>query len=69
MASVLLVYSFERLPLQEGGVAQIFSLSWISFAVVVILGNLYGLLHKKKQNAETSVTVDMKKVKTRSYGR
>ncbi|WP_100405103.1 hypothetical protein [Bacillus solitudinis] len=68
IATTILVYSFGRLPLNGQGLEKVFAVCWLVFAIVVIFGNLYGLLHKRKQKMNSTVTVRENESKHRSYG-
>ncbi|UOE93434.1 hypothetical protein [Alkalihalobacillus sp. LMS39] len=50
----LVAFALPRLPVGVDGLAGIFALSWIFFAVIVIAGNLVGLLYtNNKGQVET----------------
>ncbi len=52
-ALALIYLAIPRLPIGEGGLAHVFSLSWLLFAIIVIGGNLVGLLYSKNLQIST----------------
>lgn len=50
LCSVLLYYGVPRLNVGAEGLEGIFAISWLAFALVVISGNLIGLLYNPKSN-------------------
>jgi hypothetical protein len=62
----LLYYAVPRLSLATFGAEKTFSIAWLIFALMVIAGNLTGILyHPKKSNRETRILP--KRNKKRSY--
>lgn len=64
VALALIYLAIPRLPIGENGLAHVFSLSWLLFALVVIGGNLVGLLYSK--NRQISVQNIEKRQKDRN---
>ncbi|MFK3938230.1 hypothetical protein ACI2JA_12095 [Alkalihalobacillus sp. NPDC078783] len=50
LAGVLISYGIQYLPLGEGGVSGWFALSWIVFAGVVLLSNLFAWIRSHPKN-------------------
>ena len=50
ICGVLLYYAIPRLTISAAGPEGIFALSWIFFALIVIGGNLVGLMYSPKKN-------------------
>ncbi|MEH7379670.1 hypothetical protein V7138_04245 [Bacillus sp. JJ1533] len=48
LCGVLLYYGVPRLTIGAEGLEGIFSISWLVFALIVISGNLIGLLYNPK---------------------
>lgn len=45
----LIIYGLPRLPLHETGLAYLFAVLWMGFALLVIGGNGAALLYKRNQ--------------------
>ncbi|QOR65828.1 hypothetical protein IM538_18760 [Cytobacillus suaedae] len=58
ICGVLLYYGLPRLSINAGGLEGIFSAAWILFALMVIGGNLAGLLYSPKKNKAKSYKVN-----------
>lgn len=57
LAGVLISYGIQYLPLGESGVSGWFAISWLVFAIVVLLGNLFAWMrshpkHHSKNQAQ-----------------
>ncbi|THE14752.1 hypothetical protein E1I69_02720 [Bacillus timonensis] len=48
LCGVLLYYGVPRLSIGAEGLEGIFSISWLVFALIVVSGNLIGLLYNPK---------------------
>lgn len=48
VCGLLLYYAAPRLDVFSGGLAGIFAISWLVFALIVIAGNLTALLYSPK---------------------
>ncbi|MFC0557926.1 hypothetical protein [Halalkalibacter alkalisediminis] len=57
LATAMLMYGIEFLPMAGSMVDQIFAWGWIAFASMVILGNGLHLLYRKKEEARKSVPI------------
>ena len=66
LCAFMLYVAVPRLPLHAEGTAGIFSIVWISFAIMVIAGNLTGLLYTPKKAAVRSRKEQLRK-KSRSF--
>jgi len=68
-SGMILYYAVPRLSISSPGVEGIFATSWILFALLVISGNLTGLLYTPgKQKKQQPVGKQMKKrTKYRHY--
>lgn len=42
-------FALPNLPIYEGGIARIFAFGWLLFGLLVIGGNLSGLLYSRKR--------------------
>ncbi|MFD2681579.1 hypothetical protein [Bacillus seohaeanensis] len=49
LAAAMLYYALPRLNIATGGLEGIFALSWLGFALIVILGNLSAALFAPKR--------------------
>ncbi|WP_394233209.1 hypothetical protein [Niallia oryzisoli] len=67
-SGMLLYYAVPRLSISAGGTEGLFSLFWLALALMVIAGNLTGLLYtpskKKRQQLSKS---QRKRIKARFY--
>jgi hypothetical protein len=70
LAGMMLYYAVPRLNIFAGGLQEIFALSWLGFAAIVIAGNLTGLLFTPRTaKAKGGRLKPKKKVrKLRSFG-
>ncbi|MFS0865260.1 hypothetical protein [Fredinandcohnia sp. 179-A 10B2 NHS] len=50
LCGVLLYYGVPRLSIGAEGLEGIFAISWLAFALIVISGNLIGILYRPKVN-------------------
>ncbi|MEH7418324.1 hypothetical protein V7266_23945 [Neobacillus drentensis] len=66
LAGVMLYFAVPRLSVNFNGAPGIFSLAWLAFALIVIAGNLTGLLYSPKKPARRMLSGRTKK-KSRSY--
>lgn len=69
LATGFLIYlAVPRLSITTNGASGIFSLSWLAFAVIVLAGNLTGLLQQpKKLLKKGMLPPDRTGKKSRSY--
>ncbi|MFZ0445890.1 MAG: hypothetical protein WAM95_14920 [Bacillus sp. (in: firmicutes)] len=69
VSGVLLYYAVPRLSIYSPGVEGYFSIIWILFALMVIAGNLTGLLYtpKKRKQQQSDGSKRRKQVKSRHY--
>lgn len=67
VSGVLLYYAVPRLSIYSAGVEGYFAIAWLLFALMVIAGNLTGLLYtpNKKKKQQSSVYRGRKHVKSR----
>jgi hypothetical protein len=64
----LLYFAVPKLSLTTGGAQEAFSLIWLSFALIVIAGNLTGLLyHPRKKLQQTGDVQKQRTSKKRSF--
>jgi hypothetical protein len=68
-SGMLLYYAVPRLSVSSTGAEGVFAITWLVFALVVIAGNLTGLLYtpgkqKKQQPSDNQVK---KRIKSRYY--
>lgn len=54
LCGVLLYYGVPRLAPYQDGIAGIFSIAWLAFALMVIAGNLTAILYTPKKQKYTS---------------
>ena len=66
LAGVMLYFALPRLSVNLDGAPGIFSLTWLAFALIVIAGNLTGLLYSPKKTVRKMQSGRIKK-KSRSY--
>lgn len=66
LAGVMLYFAVPRLSVSLDGAPGIFSLTWLAFALIVIAGNLTGLLYSPKKTVRKMQSGRLKK-KSRSY--
>jgi hypothetical protein len=69
VSGMLLYYAVPRLSVSSTGAEGIFAIAWLLFALMVIAGNLTGLLYtpgkqKKQQPGDNQVK---KRIKSRHY--
>jgi hypothetical protein len=69
VSGVLLYYAVPQLSIYSEGLEGYFSISWLIFALMVIAGNLTGLLYtpKKRKQQQLDVSNSKKQVKSRHY--
>ncbi|MFT8322418.1 MAG: hypothetical protein ABF649_16110 [Bacillus sp. (in: firmicutes)] len=58
LCGVLLYYGVPRLAPYNAGMAGIFSISWLSFALMVIAGNLTAILYTPKQKKQKNKKIN-----------
>ena len=63
------ILQFHVYPFQVRGVEGIFAITWLSFALMVISGNLVGLLYtpRSKRKQQISDNQVKKRIKSRQY--
>ncbi|WP_160723988.1 hypothetical protein [Bacillus sp. USDA818B3_A] len=66
LAGFMLYFAVPRLSINLDGPEGIFSLTWLAFALMVIAGNLTGLLYSPKKLASRMQSRNVKK-RSRSY--
>jgi hypothetical protein len=57
----LLYYGFPLLPIEGEGVAFVFSVSWLTFAIIAIGGNLAEFLYqpaRKKKGTQNTLSMN-----------
>ncbi|WP_099362166.1 hypothetical protein [Fredinandcohnia onubensis] len=54
LCGVLLYYGVPRLSIGAEGLEGVFALSWLVFALIVVSGNLIGLLYNPKSAQKTT---------------
>lgn len=69
VSGVLLYYAVPRLSIYSAGTEGYFAIIWLLFALMVIAGNLTGLLYtpKKRKQQQLDVSKGRKRVKSRNY--
>lgn len=70
ICAFLLYYGLPSLSLQAGGLQGLFSVCWLTFALMVISGNLVGILYEPKQVKQSPSNYwreRRKTIKTRQY--
>jgi hypothetical protein len=66
LCGILLYYGAPRLSIHADGAQGIFSLAWLSFALIVIAGNLTGLLYSPKRQGKKHQSERLRR-KSRSF--
>ncbi|WP_338451377.1 hypothetical protein R4Z09_05700 [Niallia oryzisoli] len=67
-SGMLLYYAVPRLSISAGGAEGLFSLFWLALALMVIAGNLTGLLYTPiKKKKQQSAGNKRKRIKARFY--
>ena len=66
LCGILLYYGAPRLSIHADGAQGIFSLAWLAFALIVIAGNLTGLLYSPKRQGKKHQSERLRK-KSRSF--
>ncbi|NRD76103.1 hypothetical protein HPT25_01090 [Bacillus sp. BRMEA1] len=66
LCGFMLYYAVPQLSVTAGGVQGAFSITWLVFALMVIAGNLTGLLYSPKKQVRKSKSQSINK-KSRSY--
>lgn len=64
LSAFMLYFAVPRLSVTAGGIEGIFAMTWLAFALIVIAGNLTGLLYTPKKLAQK---VSAERVKKRSF--
>ncbi|MEH7074760.1 hypothetical protein [Neobacillus drentensis] len=67
LCGFLLYYGAPRLSIHAEGAEGIFSLTWLAFALIVIAGNLTGLLYTPKRQGKNLQTGRRTRKKSRSF--
>jgi hypothetical protein len=70
LCGVLLYYGVPRLAPYDAGIAGVFSVTWLAFAIFVLAGNLTALLYApkaKQQNSRKTIHQLQKKRKIRYF--
>jgi hypothetical protein len=67
LCGILLYYGAPRLSIYSDGAQGIFSLAWLSFALIVIAGNLTGLLYSPKKQGQKLQSERRSRKKSRYY--
>lgn len=58
ICGVLLYYAVPRLSINAAGLEGIFAMAWIFFALIVIGGNLVGLMYSPKKGKKREYSVN-----------
>ena len=68
-SGMLLYYAVPRLSVSSTGVEGIFAITWLLFALMVIAGNLTGLLYtpRNQKGQQISDNQVKKRIKSRHY--
>ncbi|MGG3560370.1 hypothetical protein ABES03_01800 [Neobacillus rhizosphaerae] len=66
LCGLMLYFAVPRLSIHKDGPQGIFSLAWLAFALMVIAGNLTGLLYSPKRQIQKLQAGRLKK-KSRSF--
>ncbi|MFJ5715942.1 hypothetical protein [Neobacillus sp. NPDC093127] len=66
LVAFMLYFVIPRLSVHANGAEGIFSIAWLAFALMVIAGNLTGLLYSPKRQGQRHQS-QLKKKKSRSY--
>ena len=66
LCGFMLYFAVPRLSLQANGAEGIFALSWLAFALMVIAGNLIGMLYSPKKTVSKNHSQQLKR-KSRSF--
>ncbi len=48
-AAAMLYFALPKLPIHDSGLAGLFAISWLALCLIVIAGNLSGLLYSPKK--------------------
>jgi len=69
LSGVLLYYAVPRLSIYSSGAEGYFAIGWLLFALMVIAGNLTGLLYtsSKKKKQQSTGNQRRKQIKSRHY--
>ncbi|MCH1627978.1 hypothetical protein [Fredinandcohnia quinoae] len=69
ICGVLLYYGVPQLSIGAEGLEGIFAFAWLVFALIVISGNLIGLLYRPKGSKKSlsQMTNQRKRLKLRQY--
>ncbi len=70
LCGVLLYFGVPRLAIGAGGLEGIFAISWLVFALIVVSGNLIGLLYNPRSAQKMTnpqVALAKKRKKMRQY--
>lgn len=66
LCAFMLYFAVPRLSIHADGAQGIFALSWLAFALIVIAGNLTGILYSPKKAVQKVQSQQLKK-KSRSF--
>ncbi|ETI68558.1 hypothetical protein [Neobacillus vireti] len=66
LVAFMLYFAVPRLSIHATGAEGIFSIAWLAFALMVIAGNLTGLLYSPKKHRQRP-QFQNKKTKSRSF--
>ena len=66
LCGFMLYYAVPRLVVTADGAQGVFSLAWLAFALIVIAGNLTGILYSPKKKIQKLQSEQIKK-KSRSF--
>jgi hypothetical protein len=67
LCGFMLYYAVPKLSITASGAQGIFSISWLFFALIVIAGNLTGLLYSPKRQKQKMQTPERSRKKLRSF--
>lgn len=62
----MLYYAVPKLSIFAEGMEGVFAIAWLSFALIVIAGNLTAMLYSPKRNAKNRKQEQLKR-KSRSF--
>jgi hypothetical protein len=67
LCGFMLYYGAPRLSINAEGTQGIFSLAWLAFALIVIAGNLTGILYSPKKQVQKHQLERRVKKKSKSF--
>lgn len=67
VAGILLYYALPHLPIYDGKLGFIFTVSWLTLCLFVIAGNLAALLFATEKQKKKQEVIKVNKKRVRSY--